>query len=119
MTRQFDTVVKEIIIGFGFINGLWFAIGTSPQDQILGFLNKHSSAMPTLLQKIMPIIPLILMAITIITIISIYRRGRTFGIIAVLMGFVSGAVILKNWQASLILLLASIVLGLISFKHQT
>jgi hypothetical protein len=118
MERKFNTIIKEIIIGFGFLNGLWFAIGTSPETEILGFLNKHLDLMPPLAQKILFAIPIILTILTIITIIKIYHNGRVLGIIAVILAFISGALILRNWQATLILLLASIVLGLVSFKHR-
>jgi len=118
MTRQFTTIIKEIIIGFGFLNGLWYAIGTSPETEILGFINKFTSLMPDIIKKILIMIPFILMAGTIITIISIYRKGRILGIIAVSLAFFSGAIILRHWEASLIILLASIILGLISFRHK-
>jgi hypothetical protein len=118
MARQFSTVIKEIIVGFGFLNGLWYAIGTSPETEILGFINRYISLMPEILQKIILIIPFILMALTIITIISIYHQGRILGIIAISLAFISGAIILKNWQVALILLLASIILGLISFRNK-
>ena len=114
--NRFNYIVKELIIGFGFLNGLWYAIGTSPGTEILGFINRYLSLMPELLQKIILMIPFILMAGTIITIITVYRKGRILGIIAISLAFLSGAIILKNWKAALIVLLASIILGLISFK---
>jgi len=116
MTRNFSTIIKEIIIGFGFLNGLWFAIGTSPETEILGFINRYINLLPEIVQKILMIIPFILMALTIITIISIYHKGRILGIIAVILGFISGAIFLKSWKTSLIILLISIILGLISFR---
>jgi hypothetical protein len=118
MTRQFSTVIKEIIVGFGFLNGLWFALGTSPETEILGFINRYVNLMPEILQKLLWAIPFILMAGTIITIISIYRRGRILGIIAVVLAFLSGAIVLKYWKISLIILLISIIIGLIGFRQK-
>ena len=116
MTRHFNTVVKEIIVGFGFLNGLWYAVGTSPETEILGFLNRHIGAMPETLQKLVLIAPFVLMALTVITIISVYRKGGIFGSIAVLLSFISGALVIKNWKVSLIILLIAIIIGLITFK---
>ncbi len=118
MTRNFSTIIKEIIIGFGFLNGLWFAIGTSPETEILGFINKYVGLLPEILQKILMIIPFVLIGLTIITILSIYHKGRVLGIIAVLLAFISGAIVLKYWKISLIILLVSIIIGLIGFKKK-
>jgi len=118
MKGRFRSIVKELIIGFGFLNGLWYAIGTSPESEILGFVNRYLSFMPTTLQKIVLAIPIILTIGTIITIISIYRRGRILGSIAILLAFIAGAIVVKNWQATLVLLLASMILGLVSFRDK-
>jgi hypothetical protein len=118
MKDYFNNIVKELIIGFGFLNGLWFAIGTSPETEILGFINKYLSIMPVVLQKMILAIPIALTILTIITIISIYQRGRILGSLAILLAFIAGAIVLKNWRATLVLLLASMILGLISFKKR-
>ena len=114
--NRFNTVVKELIIGFGFLNGLWYAIGTSPETEILGFINRYVNLMPIALQRIVFAIPLILMALTILTVISIYRKGGVLGSLAILTAFTAGAIVIKNWQAAGILLLIAIVTGLISIR---
>jgi hypothetical protein len=114
---KFNTVVKELIIGFGFLNGLWYAVGTSPETAILGFINRYINLMPTILQKIVLAIPIILIGLTILTIITIYRKGGVLGSLAIIMAFIAGAIVLKNWQAAASLLLVSIVTGLITFKN--
>jgi hypothetical protein len=118
MKGRFRNIVKELIIGFGFLNGLWFAIGTSPETEVLKFLGKYSSSFPEVIQKLLVIAPIILTVLTIITIISVYRRGRILGIIAIILSFIAGAVILKSWKTTLVLLLASMILALISFRDK-
>jgi len=117
MRKRFNSIAKELVISFGFINGFWFGIGINPQTIILTFIGKYINAMPAIIQKIFTIIPIILTIITLITVLKIYRRGGILGGIAVITAFAAGALILKNWQASLILGLAAILLGLITFKE--
>jgi hypothetical protein len=114
---RFNTVVKELIIGFGFLNGLWFAVGTSPETEILKIINKYVDLMPVVLQKIVHSIPIILTVLTVLTIITIYRKGGVLGSLAVITAFAAGAVLLNNWKASATLLLIAIVTGLISIKE--
>jgi hypothetical protein len=113
-----NTLVKELIIGFGFLNGIWFAIGTSPQTEMLKLLNKYSMSMPPVLQKLLIILPLILMVLTIITMIKIYYKGGMFGSLTVLLAFFAGAIMFKNWQAGVILLTIAVILGLIGFTYE-
>jgi len=118
MERQLNTITKVILIGFGFINGLCFSIGTSPRDEILKFINEYFSIMEQTLQKITLAIPIILMTLIIITIIRIYRNGGILGSAAVLLAFTSGAIIRSNWKTALIILSAATVLGLAVFRNR-
>jgi len=113
---RFNTVVKELIIGFGFLNGLWFAIGTSPETELLKIINQYVSLMPEILQKIVIVIPIILTILTVLTVIAIYRKGGILGSLAIITAFAAGAILLKNWQVAVSLLLIAIVAGLISIR---
>jgi hypothetical protein len=110
------SIFRELIIGFGFVNGFWFGIGIDPQKIILTFLGNYINIMPAIIQKAFTIIPIILTAISVITIFRIYRRGGILGGVAVLVAFLAGALLLKDWHSSIILGLAAILLGLITFK---
>jgi hypothetical protein len=113
-----NPIVKELTVGFGFLNGIWFAIGTSPQTEALKLLNQYSASMPPVLQKILIIMPLILMTLTIITMIKIYYKGGMFGSLTVMLAFFAGAIIFNKWQTSIIILTVAIILGLISFTDE-
>ncbi|MGV8141026.1 MAG: hypothetical protein ACP5NW_01140 [Candidatus Woesearchaeota archaeon] len=111
-----NILVKELVISFGFLNGIWFAIGTSPETEILKFLNKYSMSMPPILQRLLIILPIILMILTITTMIKVYYKGGVFGSIIVLIAFFAGAIILKNMVIGAILAILALALGLIGFK---
>lgn len=117
MIKKLNSIKKELIISFGFINGFWFGIGIDPKQIILTFIGKYVNAMPPIIKGLFTIIPIILTIITIITMIKIYRNGGILGGVAVLTAFIAGAIVLKNWPASLILGLAAILLGLITFRR--
>ena len=117
MTKS-RSLIKEFIIGFGFINGVWVAIGTSPQDLIFDFLKPYIGNLPTILQTIFVIIPIILMILTIWMILKILKKGRLLGAIAVLMAFISGTIIFRDWQSSIVLLVIALILGLIAFRNR-
>jgi hypothetical protein len=115
---RFNYITKELIIGFGFLNGLWYSLGTSPETEALKLINRYIDIMPSTLQKIVLVIPIVLTILTIISIISIYRKGRILGCFAILMAFIAGAVVIKDWKATLALLLGSMILALISFREK-
>lgn len=117
MRRKSNGITRELIISFGFINGFWFGLGINPQTMVLTFVGKYVNLLPPMGQKIFTIIPIILTLITVITVLKVYRRGGILGGIAVITAFAAGALLLKNWQATVILGLAAILLGLITFKE--
>jgi hypothetical protein len=110
------SIVRELVIGFGFLNGVWLAIGTSPEDLVYNFLKPYVTNLPTILRTIFSIIPIILILLTAYTIFKTYQSGRVMGIIAVFLAFIAGGLIFKNWIATLILLAIALIIGAISFR---
>ncbi len=111
-------LVKSLVVGFGFLNGLWLAIGIDPQDELIHFLQPILSNLHPFLKALFIILPGLLMIGTIITIFSIYKRGGIIGSLAVLIAFIAGAVILQNYIISIGLLLMALVIGQVSFRRK-
>ena len=112
------SIVRELVIGFGFVNGVWLAIGISPEDWIYNFLKPYITDLPTILRTIFSIIPIILIILTAFTIFKTYQHGKVMGIIAVFLAFIAGGLIFKNWIATIVLLAIALTLGAISFKKR-
>jgi len=110
------TVVKELVIGFGFLNGLWIAIGFNPQNEVIKFLQFNLEGLSPVLKTFFIILPIILMIGTIITILKVYRSGGLIGIIALLTAFAAGTLVLKDWRISIALLAIAALIGLITFR---
>ncbi len=108
---------KKYVIGFGFVNGIWTAIGISPGEKVLEWIQPIIALLPTWLKIVFAILPLLFMIITIITLIRIYKRGRIRGAIAVALAYIAGTVILIHAILAGILLLISIILGIKAFRR--
>lgn len=102
--------LKELITGFGFVEGIWLAVGINPESEVLNALtnilvNQGVDTGSIFLLQILPIIVLLG------TIFTVYIVGGKLGMIAVGCAFVSGLLILFSPIVTIILLLAALVLG--------
>lgn len=111
-------LVKSLVVGFGFLNGIWLAIGIDPQDELIHFLQPILSNLHPFLKVLLIILPGLLMIGTVITIFRIYKRGGIIGSLAVLIAFIAGAIILQNYIISMGLLLMALVIGQVSFRRK-
>ncbi len=118
MSRKSKTEVtlKELITGFGFLEGLWLAVGINPEAEILNaftniLVNLGVDTGSIFLLTILPII------ILIVTILTVYSVGGKLGMIAVGCAFLGGLLILFSPIVTIVLLLAGLVLGSIAEKQ--
>jgi hypothetical protein len=111
-------IVRELIISFGFLNGVWLAIGVNPQNVILNFLKTNLESLDPTLKTLFIIIPIILFVGTVITVFKVYHHGGLTGAIAVFLAFGAGLTILTYPQYTAVLLIAAFVLGWLSFKSK-
>jgi hypothetical protein len=110
------SIVRELVIGFGFLNGLWLAVGISPEDWIYNFLKPCITNLPTILKTVFAIIPTVLIIMTLFTIYKTYQQGKILGVISVALAFIAGAIVFRNWIVTIILLAVALIIGAISFK---
>jgi hypothetical protein len=111
-----SSFAKKFIIGFGYLNGLWLAVGTSPSDEVLKLLQPFVSSMPEYLKWIFVLAPSIITLLTLITIVIIYKKGGIIGGATVILAFFAGGIIFKNTLASIGLLVVAFLIGSMSFK---
>jgi hypothetical protein len=111
-------IVKSLVVSFGFLNGVWLAVGINPQDELIKFLSPILSDLHPILKALFIILPGVLLIGTIITIFSVYKRGGIVGSTAVLMAFIAGALILQNYIITIGLLLMALIIGQVSFKRK-
>ncbi len=101
---------KEFIILFGFLNGVWLAVGVNPGERLYDvFVNAIARADPT--GVAVPLLLLAPLAVLAFIIMLIHRKGGWLGIMAVITGFISGMFVLTVPVMSLTLLAVAFVLG--------
>jgi hypothetical protein len=115
-SRNADFFVNELVIGFGFLGGLFARVGLDPESVIYdALLEVVKSLLPTLT----PIFSLIFLLLAILSIASsilaAYRLGGLIGLLSVGFGFVGGFIMVGGSSTEAIvgtiLLVIAIPLG--------
>ena len=107
---------KELIIGFGFLNGIWIAVGINPEAEIFKALKEVINTInpDNQFSILFIILPLIVLVGTLILIKAI---GGWLGFAAVGCGFIGGLLILISPMISIIFLLVGWGLGIIALDN--
>lgn len=107
--------LKESVILFGFLNGLFLALGVNPGAELLevlrGIVERLASGQAVTL--FFTLLPLALVALMLYL---IYKRGGWLGFVAVGVAFVAGLWLLSAPAASFFLLLAALGLGIVATR---
>jgi hypothetical protein len=108
-----EITLRELIVGFGFLEGLWLAVGINPEAEVISaftgmLVELQASAGYIILLKILPIIAVIG------TLVLIYHLGGKLGLVAVGCAFLGGVLILVSPIISIILILIALGLGSIA-----
>ena len=111
-------LINQLVVGFGFFNGLWFSLGFNPQQEIITFLQPILSGISPWVQTLFIILPTILTIGTILTIIKVYRKGRLLGSGAIVLAFLAGALVLTQWIMAIVILLIAAILASVTMKDK-
>lgn len=116
--QNLESLVKEIVIGFGFLEGIWIAIGMNPESEILNAFIPMLQSLntPPAYIFLMQILPSI---IFIGTMIGIYFLGGWLGILAVVLAFIAGISILYFPLLGFLFLVMGIGLGYLAFSSNS
>jgi len=110
MAKRSTAYIWQFVIGFGFLSGIWTAIGIDPEEVILTLLGTVTGSLvsdPTI-RQIFIILPTIIL---LVSVYSAYKKGKIPGLIAVVVAYLAGLSILVSLQTTAILLLAAVVIG--------
>lgn len=115
MAKRTGVFLKEFVILFGFLNGLWLALGVNPGARLLGVLegiveNLFSGAPVRFLFTLAPLVFLGIMLWLIV------RKGGWLGFVAVALGFFAGLYVLVEPEISFFLLLGALALGFLATR---
>ena len=117
MARRSKTYLWQVVIGFGFLSGVWTAIGIDPEEVVLNLLGTAVTAAypdPTL-RTLFIVLPTILL---LWSVWQAYRKGKVFGLIAVILAYVAGLSILVSLTTTIILLVAALLVGYLATNRR-
>ena len=113
MSNSSQLSLRELIIGFGFLEGIWLAVGVNPEGEIINALTSvlvdlNISFIYILILKIIPVLAFIG------TLFFIYALGRVLGLLAVASSFIGGLFIVSKPIIGIIFLFIGLGLGSIT-----
>lgn len=115
VARRTQVFLKESVILFGFLNGLFLALGVNPGAELLevlrGIVERLASGQAVAL--VFTLLPLALVALMLFL---IYKRGGWLGFVAVGAAFVAGLWLLSAPSASFFLLVGALALGVVATR---
>lgn len=109
-----ETFIREFVVSFGFLEGLWLGLGINPEDVVIGVLLQVINGLGynVLLWRILlTILSIIAIAVTIY---GIYYKYSLIGVAFVIIAFISGALVPYIPNAILILVFEIIAIPIIS-----
>lgn len=114
--RRTQVFLKESVVLFGFLNGLFVGIGVNPAATILGVVEESLVSLAGgngYVQLALTLLPLILLAFALY---MIWRRGGWLGFVAVACAFLAGLWLLAAPVTATVMLAASFLLGYIATR---
>lgn len=117
MAKKSRAYIWQFVIGLGFLSGFWTALGIDPEEVILNVLGKAVDMMypdPNV-RYIFFLLPTLLL---LFSIISAYKKGKIFGLAAVIVAYIAGLSILVSLTPALLLLLLALVLGYLATNRR-
>lgn len=118
MGRRAGVFLKESVILFGFLNGVWVAVGVNPGQRLVEVLaDVLFKLSPTRgAEALVTLLPFLLTGLVLLLVYKVWRKGRWLGMAAVACGFLAGMQILGDPLSSLTLLAAAGLLGYAATK---
>ena len=115
MAKKAHRFIWQFVIGFGFLSGLWTAIGLNPENILINALGSAVTAQNSdpVLRTFFLLLPTIIL---VISVIGAYYNGRIRGLVAVLLAYVAGLVILTHLAAGLIVLCAAVAVAYLATR---
>ncbi|HUT38960.1 MAG TPA: hypothetical protein VMW77_06650 [Methanoregula sp.] len=117
MTKKSRTYIWQVVIGLGFLSGLWTAIGIDPQEMILNILGNAAVSIYSdpAIRFLLLVLPTILF---ILSIIGVYKKGKVLGLISVIVAYIAGLFILISTMTALVFLGIAIIIGYLATNRR-
>lgn len=107
-------ILTELLVLSSFINGLFSAIGFTPQARLFDFIRPFIEFLPFIGKFLFAALPL---AVLIYSGIRVYKKGKFTGLFSVAIGFMAGLTFPSDILAGIIIFAFSLLLGYFAFKR--
>lgn len=111
VAKRTGAFLKEFVVLFGFLNGVWIAVGVNPGREFLEILRGIVEGMTGANGWVELLFTWVPVLLSIAALVAIFRKGGWLGFVAVAVAFFSGLFVLADPRLSLGLLVAALVLG--------
>jgi len=109
-----EDLVKDLIVGFGILEGLWIYVGMNPMTEIA---KAFSNIAPEGVNFFGWQFSLILFMITLVQISAVHYYGGMAGILALILAFLGG-IFIGTGLFGIALIIIGVLLGLWAFKTE-
>jgi len=113
--------VKEFVVGFGFLGGIFLSIGIDPEGQMIkNVVYLFFEDDPAFLARSAAIFNIFSILLLMVTLFTAYKLGRNIGLLAIFFAFIGGFLIFSYYIVGVVLLAIGLMLGYISprYKHR-
>lgn len=114
--RRQQAFLRESVVLFGFLNGLFLAIGVNPGRTLLAVLIEISDSLTGGNGAVRLVLTLLPLALLIFALYLIHKRAGWLGFVAVGLAFLSGLWLLAEPATGSVLLLAALGLGYVAAR---
>lgn len=114
--RRTQTFLKEFVILFGFLNGLFLSLGVNPAQTLLGVLMNIVDSLTGGNGAVLLALTLAPLVLLVLMLYLIHKRAGWLGFVAVGLAFVSGLWLVAVPTAAFFLLVGAIALGYVATR---
>lgn len=113
--KRASKFLREAVVLFGFLNGVWLAVGVNPGQRLLAVLQGIVERLTgnEWIPFLFTLLPLLLL---LAMLVFIARRGGVLGFVAVGLAFVAGLNVIAAPLTALALLVAAALVGWFAAK---
>jgi hypothetical protein len=117
MARRSKTFLWQVVVGFGFLSGVWTAVGIDPEEVVLNLLGTAITAVypNAALRTLFIILPTILL---LLSISNAWKKGKVLGLASVIIAYAAGLSILVSLPSTLVLLLVALLVGYLATNRK-
>ncbi len=113
MGKDSGASLRELIISFGFLEGIWIALGIDPQDEVIAYFAEVFNPSDPWIALLFRILPSLLF---LVTMYFVYRMGGVIGLTAIFIAFIAGLAVVYSPLLTGLLIILAMAIGKLAKK---